>query len=158
MGNDDNDPLFLQVKESVLPAHAPYTIKLPPPYDKHHGKRVVMGQRALQAEGDVMLGPTHVDGRPFFVRQMKNMKASIPVEYLTGAAFNFYARACGALLSRAHARVGDAAAICGYCGKSPVLDKALVAWAEAYGDQTEQDHARLVQAIRSGKVNAIQGV
>ncbi len=158
MGNDDNDPLFLQVKESVSPAHAPYTAKLPPPYDTHHGLRVVMGQRALQAQGDVMLGPTHVGGRPFFVRQMKNMKASMPVEYLSGEAFNFYALACASLLARAHARAGDAAAISGYCGKSPVLDKALVAWAEAYGDQTERDHARLVQAIKSGRVKAIQGV
>lgn len=87
MGNDDNDPLFLQVKESVSPAHAAYIVKLPEPFDTHHGMRVVMGQRALQAEGDVMLGPTHVDGRPFFVRQMKNMKASIPVEYLIGESF-----------------------------------------------------------------------
>jgi hypothetical protein len=88
---------------------------------------------------------------------MKNMKASLPVEYLTGDAFNFYAQACGALLSRAHSRAGDAAAIAGYCGKTPVLDKALVSWAEAYGDQTEQDHARLVQAIKSGRVTAITG-
>jgi uncharacterized protein (DUF2252 family) len=157
MGNDDNDPLFLQVKESVSPAHAPYTAKLPPKY-QHHGKRVVMGQRALQATGDVMLGATTVDGRPFFVRQMKNMKASIPVEYLIGESFNFYAQACGALLSRAHARVGDAAAIAGYCGKTPVLDKALATWAEAYGDQTERDHARLVEAIKSGRVKAIANV
>ncbi|HZD30225.1 MAG TPA: DUF2252 domain-containing protein [Candidatus Angelobacter sp.] len=158
LGNDDNDPLFLQVKESVSPALAPYAVKLPPPYDTHHGLRVCMGQRALQAEGDVMLGPTHVDGRPFFVRQMKNMKASIPVEYLTGESFNFYAKACGSLLSRAHARTGDCAAIAGYCGKTPVLDEALVKWAEAYGNQTVQDHARLVEAIKNGKIKAIQGV
>ena len=158
MGNDDNDPLFLQVKECVEPAHAPYLPPLPKGFQEHHGRRVVVGQRALQATGDVMLGPTRVDGRPFFVRQMKNMKASIPVEWLTGESFNFYAEACGALLARAHARAGDAAAICGYCGKSPVLDEALVQWAEAYGDQTEQDHARLVEAIKTGKVTAIQGV
>jgi uncharacterized protein (DUF2252 family) len=157
MGNDDNDPLFLQVKEATAPAHAPYVGSLPKGFE-HHGKRVVTGQRALQASSDVMLGQTTVDGRPFFVRQMKNMKASIPVEWLTGEAFNFYAQACGALLGRAHARTGDAAAIAGYCGKSPVLGKALAEWAEAYGDQTERDHDRLVQAIKSGKVQAIMGV
>ena len=157
-GNDDNDPLFLQVKESVAPAHAPYVPPLPKPYDEHHGMRVVFGQRALQASSDVMLGPTHVDGRPFFVRQMKNMKASIPVEWLTGASFNFYAFSCGSLLARAHARVGDAAAINGYCGNSPVLDEALAKWAEAYGDQTERDHAQLVKAIKSGRVKATQVV
>ena len=157
-GNDDNDPLFLQVKESAAPAHAPYVPKLPQPFCDHEGQRVVMGQRALQASSDVMLGATRVDKRPFFVRQMKNMKASIPVEWLTGEAYHFYAQACGALLARAHARVGDAAALAGYCGNSPVLDQALALWAEAYGDQTERDHARLVKAIKSGRVKAILGV
>lgn len=155
-GNDENDPLFLQVKEAAAPAHAPYVPKLPRPYCDHEGMRVVMGQRALQASSDVMLGTATVDGRPFFVRQMKNMKASIPVEWLTGQSFNFYAHACGALLARAHARVGDAAALAGYCGNSPVLDEALAKWAEAYGDQTERDHDRLVKAIKAGKVPAIR--
>jgi uncharacterized protein (DUF2252 family) len=156
-GNSHDDPLFLQVKECVDPAHAPYLPALHKDY-AHHGKRVVVGQRALQASSDVMLGITTVAGRPFFVRQMKNMKASIPVEWLTGEAFNFYVQACGALLARAHARTGDAAAIAGYCGNSPVLDAALAKWAEAYGDQTERDHDQLVKAIKSGKVKAIEGV
>jgi hypothetical protein len=78
---------------------------------------------------------------------MKNLKASIPVEWLTGASFNFYAWACGALLARAHARVGDMARVAGYCGNSTVLDNALAEWAEGYGDQTEQDHATLVDPL-----------
>jgi uncharacterized protein (DUF2252 family) len=157
-GNSDDDPLFLQIKECASPAHAPYLPPLPEEYRKHEGKRVVVGQRALQASSDIMLGITRVDGRPYFVRQMKNMKASVPVEWLTGESFNFYAWACGTLLARAHARAGDAAAIAGYCGSTPVLDKALATWAEAYGDQTEQDYDKLVKAIKSGKVKAIMGV
>ena len=93
-------------------------------------------------------------GDDFFVRQMKNLKASIPVEWLTGAAFNFYATACGAILARAHARTGDAARIAGYCGNSPVLDEALAEWAESYGNQTESDHAALLDAIHRGDVEA----
>lgn len=154
-GNGDQDPLFLQIKECVSPAHAPYLPPLPEKYRKHEGHRVVVGQRALQASSDIMLGVTSIDGRPYFVRQMKNMKASIPVEWLTGESFNFYAWACGALLARAHARAGDAAAIAGYCGGAATLDRALAKWAEMYGDQTEQDHDRLVKAIKSGKVKAI---
>jgi uncharacterized protein (DUF2252 family) len=152
-GNGDNDPLFLQVKEAVKPAHAPY---LPPLPEEHHheGKRVVMGQRALQASSDPMLGYTEMDGRDYMVRQMKNLKASIPVEWLTGASFNFYAWACGALLARAHSRTGDPARIAGYCGKGNALDEALAAWAESYGDQTERDHATLVAAIKAGKIEA----
>jgi len=157
-GNSDDDPLFLQVKECVAPAHAPYVPQLPELYRKHEGKRVVVGQRALQASSDIMLGTTTIDGRPYFVRQMKNMKASVPVEWLTGESFNFYAWACGMLLARAHSRGGDAAAIAGYCGGTPVLDKALATWAEAYGDQTERDHEQLVKAIKPGKVKAIMGV
>jgi hypothetical protein len=55
------------------------------------------------------------------------------------------------LLARAHARLGDTARIAGYCGNSTVLDKALAEWAESYGDQTEQDHATLVDSIKRGK-------
>jgi uncharacterized protein (DUF2252 family) len=156
-GNSDEDPLFLQVKEAAAPALSPYLPPLPKGYE-HQGKRVVMGQTSLQASGDVMLGYTTIDGRPYFVRQMKNMKASIATEGLKGKSFNFYAWACAALLARAHARSGDAAAIAGYCGGSPVLDEALATWAEDYGDQTERDHERLVRAVKSGRLKAITGI
>jgi hypothetical protein len=88
------------------------------------------------------------------VRQMKNLKASIPVEYLTGASFNFYVWVCGAILARAHARTGDPARIAGYCGNSTVLDEALAEWAESYGNQTEEDHAELVASIKRGDTKA----
>jgi uncharacterized protein (DUF2252 family) len=152
-GNSDDDPLFLQVKEATNPAHAPYL----PPLGKemnHQGMRVIVGQRALQASSDPMLGYTCIDGRDFYVRQMKNLKASIPIEWLTGASFNFYAWVCGAILARAHARTSDPARIAGYCGNSSVLDQALATWAESYGNQTESDHAALVDAIQRGDVEA----
>jgi hypothetical protein len=85
---------------------------------------------------------------PFDVRQMKNLKGSVPIEWLAGSAFNFYAWACGAILACAHARVTDVAMIAGYCGKSAVLDEALALWAEAYGDQTVLDHAALEKQLR----------
>ncbi len=152
-GNGDDDPLFLQVKESVQAAHAPY---LPPLAEEfsHNGRRVVMGQRSLQASSDPMLGYTDIGGRHYYVRQMKNLKASIPVEWLTGSSFNFYAWACGSLLARAHSRTGDPAGIAGYCGNNKALDEALAEWAEGYGDQTEQDHSALVAAIKRGEVKA----
>jgi len=156
-GNSDNDPLFLQVKEAVAPVYAPYVPRGPKEYEDN-GKRVVTGQTALQASSDVMLGHTVIDGRPYLVRQMKNMKASIETAELVGKSFGVYSRACAALLGRAHARSGDAAAIAGYCGGSPVLDDALAIWAEDYGNQTERDHERLVKAIKSGRVKAITGI
>jgi uncharacterized protein (DUF2252 family) len=156
-GNGERDPLFLQVKEAIVPSHAPYTPPLPATLT-HAGQRVVLCQRALQSSTDVMLGWTTIDSRPYYVRQMKNMKGSIPVEWLVGKPYNFYAFACGGLLARAHARTGDIAKISGYCGKSNVLDAALADFAEAYGNQTERDHALLAGAIRDGRVAAIAGV
>jgi hypothetical protein len=115
----------------------------------HHGLRVIAGQRMLQASGDPLLGYTRIDGRDYFVRQMKNMKASMPLEWLVGEPFYFWGFVCGALLGRAHSRMGDAAKIADYCGKSKVLNEALADFAESYGNQTEQDHASLTRP--SGK-------
>ena len=155
-GNGDHDPLFLQIKEAIVPANAPY---LPPILWKvpHQGRRVVGTQRMLQASGDPLLGFTSIDGRDYFVRQMKNMKASMPLEWLTGEPFYFWVFVCGALLARCHSRMGDAAKIAGYCGKNEVLDEALAEFAEAYGDQTETDHASLKKAIQQGRVKAVNG-
>lgn len=152
-GNGDDDPLFLQVKEAVAPAHAPY---LPPLRMRvnHEGRRVVGAQRCLQSLGDPLLGHTTIDGRHYFVRQMKNLKASMPVEFLTGEPFEFWGWVCGVLLARAHARNGDIAKIAGYIGKADAFAGALAEFAEAYGDQTERDHAALVEAVRSGRVAA----
>lgn len=156
-GNGDGDPLFLQVKEAVAPAHAPY---LPPVAYRtnHDGRRVVVVQRALQSLGDPLLGHTTIDGRDYFVRQMKNLKASMPVEFLTGEPFEFWGWVCGVLLARAHARSGDIAKIAGYIGKSDAFASALAEFAEAYGDQNERDHAALVHAVRTGRVEAAREV
>ena len=154
MGKDDNDPLFLQIKEALSPAHAPY-LPLRRSEIGHDGQRVVTGQRALQSSSDVMLGWTEMDGHEYYVRQMKNLKASIPLEWLTGDAFNFYCWACGALLARAHAKTSEAAIIAGYCGTSKPLRESLADWAEAYGDQTESDHARLRAAVKRSETGLI---
>ncbi len=146
IGNGEEDGLFLQMKEAAPAALAPYLPLLPMPY-KHEGQRVVYGQRLLQAAGDPLLGWTTMEERPYYVRQMKNFKGAIPTEFLSGQPFNFFAFGYGALLARAHARVGDAAVISGYCGESDTLDKALATWAEAYGDQTILDHERFVKAL-----------
>lgn len=151
IGKNDEDPLFLQVKEALSPAHAQYLPGRRAEYP-HEGQRVVIGQRALQASTDVMLGWTNMDGRPYYVRQMKNLKASIPLEWLTGVAFNYYSWACGTLLARAHARTSEAATIAGYCGQASVMRESYAEWAESYGDQTEVDHAKLTGAIKSGQI------
>jgi len=153
-GNSDADPLFLQIKEAVAPAHAPYLPQLPPEL-QHNGRRIASAQVVLQAAHDPMLGFTEMDGRHYYVRQMKNMKGALPMAYLSGDAFDFFAFGFGALLARAHARTGDAAVIAGYCGNSPAIDEALADWAEAYGEQTLKDHASLLRAIKSKRMPAL---
>ncbi len=153
LGNNQTDPLFLQVKESVRPAAAPYAPPLPSDF-RHQGRRVVHGQRLLQASGDPLLGWTTMEGRPYYVRQMRNMKGGIPTEWLAPGPLAFFAGGFSALLARGHARTGDAAVIAGYCGNSAALDEALAEWAEHYGDQVERDHRQLVAAIKAGKVEA----
>jgi uncharacterized protein (DUF2252 family) len=155
-GNSDRDALFLQVKEAVRPAHAPYLAGMPAPYDRHEGERVIYGQRLLQAVGDPLLGWTSIDGRPFYVRQMKNLKGAIPLAKMSGASLLTFSFAYGALLARAHARTGDAAAITGYCGsgKRADLREALADWAMAYTTRNAEDYARFRDAIHAGRLEA----
>lgn len=155
-GNSDEDALFLQVKEAVSPALAPYVPPLPEPYRSHEGERVVYGQRLMQAVGDPLLGWTTIDERPFYVRQMKNMKGEVPFALLAGRPFVFFAWGYGSLLARAHARTGDAAAIAGYCGKSDAtgFDASVAGWAESYADQNQQDYDALKAAISEGRLAA----
>ncbi|KQP08223.1 hypothetical protein ASF28_11770 [Methylobacterium sp. Leaf99] len=155
-GNSDQDVLFLQVKEAVRPAHAPYLPGMPEPYASHEGERVIYGQRLLQAVGDPLLGWTTIADRPFYVRQMKNMKGEIPVSCMTGQPLLYFSWAYGALLARAHARTGDAAAIAGYCGKDRHADlrEALADWADAYGERNQADYEIFLAAIADGRLEA----
>lgn len=138
---------------AVRPAHAPFVPVLPEPCRTPDGVRAVRGQRLLQSVGDPLLGWTTIDERPFDVRRIKSMKGEVPPALLTGRPFLFFAGGYGALLARAHARTGDAAAIFGYHGgaEKPSLDEALGDWAEAYGNRNERDHAALVRAMAEGQ-------
>jgi uncharacterized protein (DUF2252 family) len=156
-GRDATDPLFLQVKEatsSVLETH------LPRSRYKQHGERVVMGQRKMQAASDIFLGWTKgVDAnRHFYWRQLRDMKGSAEVENLTSGGLNFYAGICGWTLARAHARSGDPVAIAKYLGGSDGFDKAITDFSRRYADRNEQDFGEFVEAVRSGRLQAIEGV
>ena len=58
------------------------------------------------------------------------------------------------VVSPAHARSGDSTEIAGYLDCSEVFDRGIAVFAEAYADQTERDHAALVDAIVAGRVQA----
>src|SRR2546423_4305055 len=148
-GNESSDPLFLQVKEaqaSVLERH------LGPSAYSNHGQRVVSGQRIMQAASDLFLGWTETDSIDFYIRQLRDMKLSVNIASLTPRRFIDYCRLCGWTLARAHARSGDPAQISGYLGRGDSFERALAVFAEAYADQTGQDHAALVAAVQSGRI------
>src|SRR5215208_5588083 len=154
-GRDEDDPLFLQVKEaeaSVLESHLPKSTY------KNHGQRVVAGQQLMQAASDIFLGWLRgPGGRDFYWRQLRDMKGSVKVERLSPGELVLYAGICGWALARAHARSGDRVQIAAYLGKSERFDGAITDFAEAYADQTERDHAALCAAVKSGKIPADVG-
>lgn len=143
----DKEPLFLQVKQ----AQASVLEKLvAPPQGLHEqGRRVVEGQRALQAASDLFLGWTRdpKTNRHFYVRQLKNRQLGSIGEVIEGQALEAYATFCGRTLARAHARTGDPALLAGYMGKSAIFDEALASFAMAYAEQTSHDYARLTAVI-----------
>jgi uncharacterized protein (DUF2252 family) len=148
-----DDPLLLQVKEAQHSVLEPYAGKS---VFQNQGQRVVNGQRLMQSASDIFLGwardPAH--GFDFYVRQLRDMKGSVSLEAMTPPDLADYAEYCGWAVARAHAKSGDAAQISGYLGKSDAFDRALAAFAVAYADQTERDHAVLVAAVRSGRIHA----
>jgi hypothetical protein len=156
-GRDQRDPLFLQGKEasaSVLEDH------LPKSRYKQHGERVVHGQRLMQAASDIFLGWTKGADvtRNFYWRQLRDMKASALVEDMSPSSLGFYADICGWTLARAHARSGDPVAITECLGGGDEFDQAINDFAKRYADQNERDYEAFVAAIRSGRLEAVEGV
>jgi uncharacterized protein (DUF2252 family) len=155
-GADDSDPLFLQAKEAEASVLEPYAGAS---RFENHGRRVVEGQRLMQAASDIFLGwcpAVGFDGgeRDFYVRQLWDWKRSVEIERLTPHGLELYARMCGWTLARAHARSGDRVAIGAYLGGGDSFDKAITEFSEVYADQSERDHAALLAAIDSGRLAA----
>jgi len=160
MGRDAKDPLFLQVKEanaSVLErflGNSSY---------RHHGERVVVGQRLMQGATDIFLGWQRIKGldgvtRDYYVRQFHDWKGGANVDNLQVRGATFYARICAAALARAHARWGDRIAISSYLGKADTFDKAIADFSARYADQNERDYEAFSAAAKSGKLIAQTGV
>jgi uncharacterized protein (DUF2252 family) len=152
MVSGDGETLQLQFKEadaSVLEAFG-----RPSPYG-NHGERVVRGQRLLQAASDILLGfGVGPRGKDFYVRQLRDAKIKPVLDDLPARNFRRYARTCGEVLARAHARSADAVMLSAYLGKGPTFDQAIGQFALAYARQTESDHAALVDAIKAGRLPA----
>jgi hypothetical protein len=160
VGRDNDDPLFLQIKEAEASVLERFTTKSTA---GNHGQRVVEGQRLMQAASDIFLGwqrSPAPDGvtRDFYVRQLWDWKASADVDTMDPELLGVYAGMCAWTLARAHARSGDAVTLAAYLGANSGFDRALADFAVAYADQNEDDHRALVDAIKDGRVVAETGV
>ena len=144
LGKDDNDPLIMQVKGASKSVFEPY---LKTDAYINGGHRVVAGQRAIQAGSDIFLGWGKLNDKDFYVRQLWNMKGSIPMEEIREEGFDLYGQACGTALAYAHANTGNRFAISDYLGKSDTFAGAVADFAAKYADQTKKDHMQLQEAI-----------
>lgn len=149
--SEQNDPLFLQLKESSPSVLEPYAGKSAYP---HNGQRVVVGTRLLQTASDVFLGWTSGPNGDFYVRQLRDAKIKPLVELFDRSMFSTFARACGWNIARGHARSGNSRAIAAYLEKDERFDNAIGDFSVAYADQAERDHAALRRAVNVGKINA----
>lgn len=155
IGRDEQDPLFLQFKQAQQSVLAPYAGRSA---FLNEGRRVVEGQRLLQAASDIFLGWTRVKVRgtsfDFYVRQLWDWKASADIVAMKPSTLDAYGQACGWTLARAHARSGDRIAIAGYLGAGTRFDAAVAEFGVRYADQNEQDYEAFVAAVESGRVEA----
>jgi len=150
MLNDNNEPLFIQVKEARQSVLEPLT---KPSVYQHHGERIVQGQRLMQSASDIFLGwTTGPQGRHYYLRQLRDKKISANVEGMTKAILIVYAQYCGRVLAKAHCKGNLGAIICGYIGKGDNFAKAVTTFANLYADQTEKDFEEFTKAIRSGEL------
>jgi len=160
LGRGQGDPLFLQIKEAGPSVIEPFAGAS---RYRHHGHRVVAGQRLTQAAGDVLLGWLTAEGldgkkRDFYVRQLWDGKGSAEIESMGPETMAGYAGLCGWSLARAHARTGDRQAIAAYLGKSDTFDRAITEFSEAYADQNEADYQVLLGAQKDGHLSVEAGV
>jgi uncharacterized protein (DUF2252 family) len=161
MGDRDDEPLFLQLKEAQESVLAPFA---GPSTCEHEGERVVRGQRLTQAGTDPFLGWTKgiaadgVSSRDYYVRQLRDMKGSMNVPAMDAGQLKYYARLCGWALARGHARTGRAALISGYLGTSEAFDHAVADFSVAYADQNQRDYQTLTDAVATGRIHALMGL
>lgn len=146
-------PLFLQIKEARQSVVARY---FKGPTLQHDGERVVRGQRVLQAASDIFLGwATGPSGRHFYFRQLRDMKLSANIELFDNDLLQGYAKLCGWVMARAHAKAsGKAIEIGAYIGRGDQFAEALTDYAFACADQVERDYDAFLKACRNGELEA----
>ena len=160
LGQAPNEHLVLQIKEAQRSVLEPFAGRSE--YE-HSGRRVVEGQRLMQASADILLGWARgpgIDGvvRDYYIRQMWDSKISPDIDRMSSRVLRTMGKACAWTLARAHARSGDRVAISTYLGKGRAFADAISRFAVAYADQNERDYKALVAAVDQGRIVARRGV
>src|SRR5262249_40732812 len=146
--NAKQEPLFLQVKEATESVLEQFSGKS---RYTHSGQRVVEGQRLVQAASDIFLGwSTGLGGRHYYIRQLRDRKIAPLPEQFDKEILTAYAKLCGRMLARAHAKTGNASLLAGYMGKSELLEDVISDFAIEYANQTEKDYSQFMKAINAG--------
>lgn len=154
------DAIVLQAKEAGPSVLEDY---LGPSEHASPGQRVVTGQRLIQAASDLFLGWQEAADeqsvtRHYYLRQLRDGKASAAVGEMRPRQLRLYGRLCAWTLARGHARSGDRIAIAAYLGKGEAFETALTEFADTYADRTEAQFAQLRAAIDRGDIEVVDGV
>ena len=157
-GRDEQDPLFLQVKEataSVLEDHLPKSRYQPTTANASSGPADDAG-RERHLPG---LDEGRDTSRHFYWRQLRDMKGSALVEAMSPL---------GARLLRAALRLDAGPGTrplrrpgrdrMRTSGTSDDFDRAITDFAKRYADQNERDYQAFVGAVESGRLQATHGM
>jgi uncharacterized protein (DUF2252 family) len=151
-GNGPEDPLFLQIKQEVESAYAPY---LKAGRYPNQGQRVAEGQRKVQPVSDLLLGWTRIGEHGYAVRQLNDHKGSVDLTQLRAEGLNSLALVAGELLARGHARSGDPVTVCAYIGNGDKVARAIVRYALGYANVAQADFELFTKAISEQKVKVL---
>ena len=143
---NQEDPLILQMKEAEPPLlEGLYSRAI-----KHQGKRVVIGKKWLQSSSDIFLGwaTDPKDKRPYYVRQLRNMKIKADEEKMTIPFLTEYSKNAGTALADAHVRSGNASILFGYIKNKDLFAETVYQFANAYAKRNEKDYSYFCKAIQ----------
>ena len=156
LGRDDDDPLFLQIKEAgPLGARAvrgAEHVREP----RRTGRRGTAADAGRQRHLPRLAARRRRStARPRLLRPAApGLKGSVATDDAAAARSRPYAGVCGSTLARAHARSGDRDRDRRLPRHDDRFDRALAAFAETYADQNERDYQSLAEAVRDGSVLA----
>jgi uncharacterized protein (DUF2252 family) len=161
-GQGDPDPFILQIKEagqSVLTPYIPKEFKSGNlPVAQQMGKRVVIGQKLMQATSDIFLGWVSGITGPYgytvdyYIRQLKDMKLSFDVEAMDVATLMVNTILVARVLGHAHARTGDPLVLASYVGTDDEFAKAILDFSLKYVDQVDADYNEFMAAVGDGRI------